>query len=206
MNRLKKIFKLLKYQREFRAALSTQLTVIEEGEDFALGGLTEIEEVAVVGLVKKASVYQGPILEFGTLFGITSKLIASVAGAGQRVITIDNFCWNPFGLPPELHEMFTRKILRIELGSKKLELVVSGSDVYRATYSGEVPAMIFLDADHSYSAVKEEIQWAKSLCAPLICGHDYGNERFGVTQAVDEEFPDGVEYSGMVWWKEFVTR
>ena len=202
MNKLTKLFKLLKHQRELRAALSTQLSVIEEGEGFALGGLTSVEEETIVKLVKSAMQYPGPILEFGTLFGITTKLMASVVSEKQKVITVDNFCWNPFGLTPELHETFTRKILRGELESDKVVLVVAGSEEFRVAYSGDVPAMVFFDADHSYAAVKYEIGWAKALGVPLICGHDYRNERFGVTQAVDEEFPEGVEFSGMVWWKE----
>jgi len=199
MNRLTKFCKLLTHQRELRAALSTQLSVIEEGENFALGGLSQVEEESIVKLVHKAKQFSGPIIEFGTLFGITTKLMASVAADSQRIITIDNFCWNPFGLTPQLHETFTRKILRVELESGTVELAVSGSEEFRKGYNGEIPAMVFLDADHSYAAVKEEIIWAKALGVPLICGHDYRNELFGVTQAVDEEFPDGVHSEGMVW-------
>jgi predicted O-methyltransferase YrrM len=202
MNRVTKIFKLLRHQRELRAALSTQLSIIEEGENFAIGGLTEVEEDAIAQLVRKTQQYTGPVIEFGTLFGITTKLMASVAAESQRVVTIDNFCWNPFGLPLALHETFTRKILRVELASGRVELVVADSQAFRKSYNGEIPAMVFLDADHSYDAVKDEIQWAKSLGVPIISGHDYRNARFGVTQAVDEEFPDGVEFASMVWWKQ----
>lgn len=202
MSRIQKIIKLLKHQRELRAVLSTQLLVIEEGENFALGGLTHVEEMEIIKLVQKAKQFSGPIIEFGTLFGITTKLMASVAAESQRIVTVDNFCWNPFGLTLQLHETFTRKILRVELRSGVVELIVSGSEDFRSNYTGEIPSMVFFDADHSYAAVKEEIQWAKSLGVPLICGHDYRNARFGVTQAVDEEFPDGVESQGMVWWKQ----
>jgi len=202
MNTFTKLFQLFRHQRVLRAALSTQLSILEEGENFALGGLTEVEEEAVVLLVRKAQRYPGPLIEFGTLFGITTKLMASVATSSQKVVTVDNFCWNPFGLTPELHEIFTRKILRFELESERVELIVSGSQEFRASYDGMVPALVFLDADHSYDAVKDEIKWAKALGVPLIAGNDYRNERFGVTRAVDEEFPDGVEFRGMVWWKQ----
>ena len=59
--------------------------------------------------------------------------------------------------------------------------------------------MVFFDADHRYEAVKEEIAWALTAGVPSICGHDYGNALFGVTKAVDEAFPDGVETAGMCW-------
>jgi hypothetical protein len=61
------------------------------------------------------------------------------------------------------------------------------------------PALVFLDADHSYAAVRDEIAWAKSLSVPVIAGHDYGNPRFGVTRAVNEAFPEGVAVHGTVW-------
>ncbi|MDA3924617.1 MAG: class I SAM-dependent methyltransferase [Kiritimatiellae bacterium] len=197
MKRLIKILRLLKNQRSFRAALSTQLVFFKEGESYALGGLTTEEERQIVQLVKAAGRHTGPIIEIGTLFGLTTSLMAAVADKSQRVISVDNFCWNPVGLTPAMHEYFTRKILRTELESYRVELVVSGSEEFRSCYRGEIPAMVFCDADHSYSAVKEEIQWAKVLGVPLICGHDYRNNRFGVTQAVDEEFPEGVEFSGV---------
>lgn len=50
---------------------------------------------------------------------------------------------------------------------------------------------VFIDADHSYQAVKSDI-WAwrnKVKLGGYLCGHDYGTRNFpGVTQAVDESF------------------
>ena len=41
----------------------------------------------------------------------------------------------------------------------------------------------------------------KAAGVRLIMGHDYRNPspRFGVTRAVDEAFPSGVDVTGMVW-------
>ena len=211
--RLKQLFRVFRYQHQLRAAISTHLSLLEGDTLFALGGLTEEEEEFMSALVRKyasASVRKdgneetgdkevGPIVEFGTLFGLTTRLIAAKAGAKLGVITVDNFSWNPFGLPPALHEAFTRKILRTELDEGRVSLIVADSDAFRAEYSGCVPSMVFLDADHSYGAVRDEIAWAKKLGVPLICGHDYGNPLFGVTRAVDEAFPEGVRIGGMVW-------
>ena len=46
--------------------------------------------------------------------------------------------------------------------------------------------------------------WAKSLGVKIICGHDYANAYFGVTRAVDEAFPQGVETAGMCWKAKIV--
>lgn len=207
MHKLCQLFKAIRWQRQIRAALSTQLVLLENPTVFALGGLTEEEEMFVGSLVRGCKDSQnhddgrGPIIEFGTLFGLTTRLIASEAGGKRSVITVDNFCWNPFGLTPALHETFTRRILRGELASGSVSLHVGSSADFRSRYQGQVPAMVFLDADHSYAAVRDEILWAKKLGVPVICGHDYANPRFGVTRAVDEAFPEGVAVQGMVWAK-----
>lgn len=46
----------------------------------------------------------------------------------------------------------------------------------------------FIDADHSYGAVKSDIEaWLPTLKpGGLLCGHDYGDDRFSVTAAVDD--------------------
>lgn len=204
IRKIKQVLKALKWQRQIRAAVSTQLSLLEGDSLFALGGLTEEEENALVALVnttksapREAS---GVIVEFGTLFGLTTLLLAQHKMASQKVITLDNFSWNPFGLTPALHRDFTKRILRSAIQTGAVELEEKDSKSFRAEYQGAIPCLIFLDADHSYQAVKDEIAWAKNLGVTVICGHDYGNPHFGVTQAVDESFPDGVEVKGMVWW------
>lgn len=47
---------------------------------------------------------------------------------------------------------------------------------------------VFLDADHSYAAVKADIAAWRPKVEPggWLCGHDYGKVQYGVTEAVDE--------------------
>lgn len=204
IHKIKQVIRTLKWQRQIRAAVSTQLSLLEGDSLFALGGLTEEEEQALIALVRNVSSGEpeerGVIIEFGTLFGLTTLLLAHHKKPTQKVITVDNFSWNPFGLTPGLHRDFTRRILRSAILSGGLELADMTSKTFRDEYHGNIPVMVFLDADHSYQAVKEEIAWARKRGVKLICGHDYGNPSFGVTRAVDESFPDGVEVKGMVWW------
>lgn len=201
-HKCRQFFRALKWQRQVRQAVSTQLKLLENPSLFALGGLTEEEEASLLAIVTEAAARPGPVIEFGTLFGLTTQLIAAAAAAGQRVITVDNFCWNPFGLPPSLHESFARKVLRRELESGRVELAVASSEAFRAAYAGPPPALVFLDADHSYAAVRDEIAWAKLAGAAVIAGHDYGNPRFGVSRAVDEAFAGQVVVRGTLWaWR-----
>ncbi len=208
MHRLRQMGLALMWQRQVRAAISTQLSLLEGDGLFAIGGLTAEEEEAlgtwVHGCAEEgggaaANGQAGPIVEFGTLFGLTTLLLSQCKPCGMRVITVDNFCWNPFGLSPELHRGFTRRVLRAAIAAGGVELVDADSRSFRERYRGPVPRLVFLDADHSYEAVKDEIAWAKGLGVPVICRHDYGNPRFGVTRAVDESFPAGVQTRGMLW-------
>jgi len=66
--------------------------------------------------------------------------------------------------------------------------------------------LVFIDADHSYEGVNEDIRAWRSKVKPggWIGGHDYGNidPRFGgVDRAVDEYYPGGVEKDqNYTWW------
>jgi len=61
---------------------------------------------------------------------------------------------------------------------------------------------IFIDADHSYEAVKADLQaWLKHLKPTgIIAGHDYNVPQFpGVTKAVNEILKE-VHHVSTVWW------
>lgn len=203
-HKLTQLRRALKWHRQVRQAVSNQLALLEDPDATVLGSLTAADEARLESLVREAGRHPGPIVEFGTLFGLTTRLIAAAAGSGQSVVTIDDFSWNPFGLPPAVHEAFARKVLRTELASGSVVLHAGSSAGFRHDYRGPVPALVFLDADHSYAAVRDEIAWARAVGVPIICGHDYGVARFGVTRAVDEAFgkslgEGGVRVGGTVW-------
>lgn len=48
--------------------------------------------------------------------------------------------------------------------------------------------MVFIDGDHSYKAVKADIEAWLPKVKKLICGHDYNSSSPGVKQAVNEKF------------------
>ena len=187
---------LLKHRREAKTALST-LSYLYSGNDNALdalGGLTDEEMRAVVGWATED--IGMTVVEVGTLFGLTARELSNWV-IGGKVIAVDNFSWNPFGLPPKIHEAFTQRILR----GTKVELVNCSSEDWRSKVAGRID-MVFFDASHRYEDVKAECEWAKAAGIKIISGHDYGNPnpRFGVTRAVDEVFgKDNVEVVGMCW-------
>lgn len=65
--------------------------------------------------------------------------------------------------------------------------------------------MVFIDAIHTYEAMKEDV----SLWMPLVkeggilSGHDYGSYP-GVTQAIDELLPDAIIFPECCTWMVYV--
>ncbi len=129
----------------------------------------------------------GPIVEIGTLFGWSTRVIALAKDAGRELITVDNYSWNPAGMPPALHEETSRGILAEAMAEHRVRLLaMSGAEFY-ASYRGEPPSLVFIDGDHAYEAVAADIRGARKIGARAICGHDYDAARFpGVARAVDE--------------------
>lgn len=193
---LEKLKLLWNHRREVRTALGRQIALLEgDGIASALGGLTD-EEIA--GLVSWLPT-SGTLVEFGTLFGLTAKAVAA-AKPNLKIVAVDNFSWNPFGLTPELHEAFTRRILSREIAEGRVQVENVSSKEFRRMCATP-PDAVFLDALHQYEPVRDEIAWAKEVGVRCVCGHDYGNPNpiFGVTRAVDEAFPKGVDVCGMCW-------
>lgn len=196
-----KLLTLLKHRDTVRMALSSALRIADgDANAMILGGLTDAEIAGLIAWLPE----RGTFVEFGTLFGLTAKAVAA-ARPRLKIIAIDNFSWNPFGLPPALHEAFTRRILANEIASGQVEIRNTTSRTFREATSRDAQTnpidAVFLDALHQYEPVKEEIEWAKKMGIGVIAGHDYKNPSpvFGVTRAVDESFPDGVDVVGMCW-------
>jgi predicted O-methyltransferase YrrM len=61
---------------------------------------------------------------------------------------------------------------------------------------------IFIDADHSYEAVRADIAaWRRRLVpGGLIAGHDYDAHGPGVMRAVDEAYPGRLRGAGSIWY------
>lgn len=193
---LKRILTLVKHWRDVKNSLSalSYLCMKDNRALDELGSLTDEELNAVKSWAaeKKGAV----VVEVGTLFGLTAREIAR-CNAGARVVAVDNFSWNPFGLPSKVHEAFTRQILR----GSGVEIVNCDSEDWCEKFKGKID-MVFFDASHCYEDVKAECEWAKAAGIKMICGHDYGNPNplFGVTRAVDEVFgKENVEVVGMCW-------
>jgi predicted O-methyltransferase YrrM len=64
--------------------------------------------------------------------------------------------------------------------------------------------MVFIDGDHEYESVKEDILAWRPLLREggLLCGHDYGHPDYhaGVTAVVNELFGQPSRGPDLIWW------
>ena len=150
-------------------------------------GQISIVEARALGALVRSSDPSRPIVEIGTLFGFSTLVMTMFKAPTQRLITVDNYSWNPLGLRPEVHYQLTHNRLQEAIAQHGVEQLRMGKDEFYKTYSGPPPALFFCDADHSYEATRDDIEWAKSVGATIICGDDYDHPiQRGTAQAVDQ--------------------
>jgi predicted O-methyltransferase YrrM len=166
--------------------------------DVGQATLDESEQNLLRDLVGQASQHRGPIVEIGTLIGATTTRMALWKSPQQRIITVDNYCWNPWRLPPELHYALAAQVLFSVVASGQVEQVRMDKCEFFRTYRGPAPALVFLDAWHTYEETKIDIEWARGMGASIVCGHDYCQQFPGVIQVVDE-FGGPAQLRGSVW-------
>ena len=167
------------------------------------GSISLQEEEGVKRAIQLASGHKGPIVEIGVLFGHTTNFIASVADPSKKIIAVDNFRWNPFGLSPESHKQFTERTLRYIVDHRNTELHSIDSSSFFKTYHGPTPSMIFIDAGHNYEDVLHDIKVSIQMGIPVISGHDFSVQHEGVKKAVVEMFKDNFEVYGTVWVSKY---
>jgi predicted metal-dependent enzyme (double-stranded beta helix superfamily) len=157
------------------------------GMAFQEGTIFPEEQPLLRELVEASNALPGPIIEIGTLFGSTTTLLALWKAPQKKIVTVDNYSWNPWQISPLVHRRLTQQMLHYLAANGEVEIVCQDKQAFYADYRGEAPSLVFLDADHSYEATKTDIQWAKSVGAAIICGHDYAEHCPGVGRAVEEE-------------------
>jgi predicted O-methyltransferase YrrM len=127
----------------------------------------------------------GPIIEIGTLFGWSTRVMTLFKDPARELITVDAYVWNPLGLPPDAHHHATAAVLADAVQEHRVRLVREDKDAFYARYAGASPALVFLDADHGFEATRADIAWARRAGAGMIALHDYADHSPDVVRAVD---------------------
>jgi hypothetical protein len=200
LTRLHRTIHLLRNRHLANALLATH-EEFARTEDYSLwGSLSDQEQSVINRLIGCASRHPGPIIEVGTLFGLTTQLIATSKDRDRELITIDNYSWNPFSIPPGHHRKFTHRALRYCTLYCNTRIFDGSNRTFYSNYAGETPAMIFIDADHSYEGVLVDIAWAKKMRIPIISGHDYSTRFPGIVRAVEESFGPNFKVEESIWY------
>jgi hypothetical protein len=163
-----------------------------------VNSVSEVEWKLLKALVEESRQYPGPIVEIGVLAGRTTQQLAAFKGPHQKILAVDNFCWNPWWLLPDEQWGLVKHSLGYLEMTDQVEVLRSDKDEFFKTYQGPAPSLVFLDAMHTYEETKKDIEWAKRVGAKIISGHDYGPEFPGVMQIVDE-LGGPFQLSGTVW-------
>ncbi len=198
--RLRLIRQIVEDPKTVLALASNFLTFSSESDSGFWGGMSDSEEAALSRVLVAHCVDNGPIVEFGTLFGFSTLLLAEHKGKQQMLYTVDNFSWNPFMIPARQHARFTRRCLRHAISDGTTTLIETDIEKFCSEWKLGSPAMVFIDASHDYSSVIAEIEWACAVGAKVICGHDFSDRWPGVKRAVNETFSENFNTVESFWW------
>lgn len=156
----------------------------------------------------------GTMIEIGTFRG---RSLCSVSDIIQRknikVIAIDTFEGTPTE-DSELNDYYEKENILEEFKSNILKFGIKNyvniykgkNEEYANLIENKTVDLIFIDADHSYEAVKQDIDvWKNKLkSSGILAGHDILWE--SVKQAVDEKFNNDYITCSNIWIKEMMVK
>lgn len=145
------------------------------------------------------------IVELGSLYGASSR--AMLDNSDARLWCIDS--WRGSDTKPKRGCVSTEDDFQSFLNNiQDVRDRVVALKMFTRGAVGLLPEgsfdLVFIDADHSYEAVRFDILNFAPLVRPggILCGHDYGPQpmRNGLIKAVKEIVRNPREAGDMIWW------
>jgi predicted O-methyltransferase YrrM len=135
----------------------------------------------------------GSFVELGSWLGKSSAYLCDKS-THQNVTIVDSFKGTTEYLDSYYKLAKTRDIYKLfleNMGGRKYKAIKATSKTAAKKFANESIDVVFIDLDHSYKAVKEDIKlWLpKVKKGGYIAGDDYHPNWPGVIQAVDELLP-----------------
>ena len=144
------------------------------------------------------------IVEVGSFYGRSACYLGElIRKSGKQITLICVDVWNCKFLANEEEGIYESFLAGIRIGGLKDIIVpIRGPSTRIAGLVRNDLAAVFSDGDHSYEAVKADIDaWLpKVRRGGVLAGHDYSDPAWaGVTQAVSENLPGQVRQQGRCW-------
>lgn len=145
------------------------------------------------------------VVEVGSLYGRSVLFLAeTLHGLGKRanVTAVDTWAWDQH--PKATQDAFL-DLARSIPGCDDMWAMRGSSTEMALGFPDASLDLVFIDADHSFDAVKADIEAWRHRVKPggLIAGHDYHRDQdvhVGVSRAVNEVFGVGrVKVEASVW-------
>lgn len=148
----------------------------------------------------------GTIIELGVWKGRSLCSIADIIKRKNlKVYAVDTFqgTYSEGDIHKEAKEVDLQKVF--EDNMKKFGLDVKIYPMTTNEAAKVIPPtvkfdLIFIDADHMFDAITQDLENWIPKCKGIIAGHDYDRE--GIQRAVDKLFPN-VDHQGLCWWNDF---
>ena len=149
------------------------------------------------------------IVEFGSHCGRSTRALADASPEMTRVIAVDPWSGEYLDkddkqtsfLGGSRFDDFQKNMRDHILSGKVLPVRKLSTDF---KLDNEKADFVFIDGDHRYEVVKQDIENGLSMLAPggILSGHDYHHEAWpGVAQAVDEKFGrENINLVNTIWW------
>jgi hypothetical protein len=138
----------------------------------------------------------GKIVELGAWKGRSSAFLVVEAynkSPKIEVHIVDTWGGNPFnGSEDQSNDLYDKFISNMSLLARPYQAHRMTTNEAAGLFKDESLDAVFIDADHSYEAVKMDIEnWMpKVRKGGILAGHDYNSAWPGVIRAVNEIFPE----------------
>ena len=184
--------------------------------------MTEADILSVLSIIEKLE-KDSILVEIGSSFGHLTTVLGEFARFKQcKLFTIDNFV----GTGSELESCYKKNDIRAMLernlknfGIEDFVTIIEGDSAKKSNYFKDKEVdFVFIDGDHRYSQVKEDIMswFPKIKTGGTMAGHDYTGKLFsekhieqdtegggwihhGVNKAVSESFSSIIIFPDTIW-------
>jgi len=154
----------------------------------------------LIWLFEQASNFNS-VVEIGCFKGRSSHaLLSGCKGLVHCIDPWDWVYWKPEDTQVEADKRYSEFLKNT---SDFLNRVVHRGESVKESnkFNDKSIDMVFIDGDHTYSSVIDDIEAWLPKTKYLLCGHDYNEPGWpGVTQAVKEKFGDSFKSVGSIWY------